>query len=1750
MIVGEMEIRLRADIARLQRDMDSARQVVGNATAGMERAANAAKGALAGIAAGFGAHQFAGMIDEYQKFTAQLKLATQSQREYAIAYADVKRISTQSTQGLQETGVLYARIANGTRELGVAQKQVAAITETVNLSLLVSGATASEAASAQLQLSQAFASGTLRGEEFNAVNEAAPRLMLALADGIGVPVGALKKMAEEGQITSKIMSDVLPNALDKLREEAKEVQTIAGAFTVLRNNVMEFVGMQAQASGVVAGLSGALILLADNLALVAGTALTLGAAKLGSIIGEWVVSTYRQVAAASALRAANIAAAESEVANTSAKVAQLGATQAMIVVAREEAMAKLASSNTSITAARTAMAAAQAAGVQSFALRTLRLATAELAVAEAQRAAMVAELAILGRQQAAVSAQITAATLAQTAAQAGLNAATTAGAGVAGLASRALGFLGGPIGAVITLLGVGAMAWSAWSNKATESEKEVARTLAEETDDYIANLQRQIDKLKERNELAGKRMTSGAEPVTDYDKRREAILAEINRISKDVDLSMEVKTEKLRVWGGRLNQVTVDMEKFNAEQQKNKDITFDSKYADWLGKNGTAAQRQAAELAELRKEFGRVTPEMEKWVKAKYADNKAINSAARDAKEAQEKERAMLVELAGLTSSFADDWDRLSAAYGKGKLSLDELTKAQAKLLADQPAMKKALEEEAAARKAVEEFSEGYAQGLAATTSIRQDEISAAKEQVKANEQLVATFGMSEAALATLDVARLKDQLAQRSSLGLTLDEIEHLEQLISLKERSAAALADVQALEQTRDFWSSVEQTAHDTFVSIQDGSKSMFERMKDTAKNVFFDWLYQMTLKKWIINIGTAISGTAGVSGIANAAAGGIAGTGGVGEALSLGGSLSNLYSAVTGGATVAGGLGAGFLGSLAGGLNGAGMGSGLTSAIGMNIGNGIASVVGPNIASGIASGLSGLAAAAPWVAGALAVVSIGKAAFGRGPKEYSGEQTLNGSLGAGGFTGTMDADWVKKGGWFRSDKKGTDRNPVGAEFAAGLTSAYDAIKTTSADFARVLGINADSIANRTQAIKIALGKDEAANQAAIAEFFTGVANTVAGELLPEISKFQQEGEEAAGTLQRLAVNFAGVDQILAIMGSNSQAAFGAVGTASIAARERLVAFAGGIDALAAATTFFNENFLSEAERVAIIQKPLQEGLAALGFAGLTTLDQFKEAAQGLVASGALATEQGAKQYAGLLSLGPQYKVVADYLQSVSDAAVESARQEAEAAKKLGAARLNLEIQIMELQGDAIGALGARRREELESADESLRPLYQRIHALQDEKTAAEAAATAAQAAKDAAAAAAQAVKDAASSLMGGVDSALSVLQRVVDRQKRALQDEINVRTKSVQAIQSLSQALHGALDGMSPAGFEAEDRRTAQADIQKALAIAKASGVLPDADDLKGALSVLGKDSASQFANREDYLRDFYATRNGIEDLAGLTDDALSVEERSLKSLEDQVKQYDRMLERQQEQIDIAKGQSIIGLSIEQAIQGVQTALAAAMANPVNSATSAINDAYKSALGRAPDQAGLDFWQDKAANGVSQGAIVDAIKNSPEAQVQKLYREVFGRAADAGGLQFWVGQMNSGMSLATIRSWMLASDEKKTRIPGFAGGGDHAGGWRLVGEDGPELEATGPSRIFNAGQTRDLMSRLASPADNSTALAAAVDRLNATVDRQAKIIDRQGRALEQIQKNTKRQADTLDIVTEGGKAMRSKEQQGSAA
>jgi hypothetical protein len=68
--------------------------------------------------------------------------------------------------------------------------------------------------------------------------------------------------------------------------------------------------------------------------------------------------------------------------------------------------------------------------------------------------------------------------------------------------------------------------------------------------------------------------------------------------------------------------------------------------------------------------------------------------------------------------------------------------------------------------------------------------------------------------------------------------------------------------------------------------------------------------------------------------------------------------------------------------------------------------------------------------------------------------------------------------------------------------------------------------------------------------------------------------------------------------------------------------------------------------------------------------------------------------------------------------------------------------------------------------------------------------------------------------------------------------------------------------------------------------------------------------------------------------------------------------------------------------------------------------------------------------------------------------------------GFTGDNPGVGHWANDEMSSMKI-----------ERVDPYPAFATGGDHYGGFRIVGENGPELEATGASRIFNADQTRNI-------------------------------------------------------------------------
>ncbi|WP_208279282.1 DUF4214 domain-containing protein [Massilia oculi] len=1116
----------------------------------------------------------------------------------------------------------------------------------------------------------------------------------------------------------------------------------------------------------------------------------------------------------------------------------------------------------------------------------------------------------------------------------------------------------------------------------------------------------------------------------------------------------------------------------------------------------------------------------------------------------QQAQAKLLAELSGLSGTFSQEWEALSKAYANGAISVDQLTKAQADLLAKQPAIKAA--NDAAAKAAADEKKL-----LDEATAAVDRDIDGIVKQTEALELKIRTYGMLPEAITDVQIAELE---AAKQSLVLSdagvADIQRRIDALKGLRNAQAAATvhdAEIEAVKKLADegkrMSETIESSLTDALLRGFENGKGFAENLVDTLKNMFNTLVLRPVIQGVLQPVSGTLNGLG--QGVLNqfglGAVPGASGAGGagVGSAIS---SVKGIYDAMQGGFAALGDTVAGFAQNIMSSMGYTPLASqGLATASGQALtplANGLGAAAG--IAGGVFGGVMGgralsngysafggsgnstvnagtaIGAAVGTIVGPLGTALgslvgglLGGAVnrlFGHKPKEVVGSN-LAGTLGEGGFDGKVIQQWKQKGGWFRSDKSGFDRVDVAPEMDQALSDAYGVMKVSTKAFAEALGVDASSIARRTDAINIAIGKTDAETQANIIAYFEGLANTMATDLVPELVNLQQKGESASAALQRLATGYAVVDDALASIGVT----FGAVGVSSLAARERLLQAAGGLDAFASGVQFFQQNFLSEAERNAPVLKAVTEQMAALGLASVDTRDEFKQVVLDLINSGALASEEGAKRYAALMAIQADFAKVYPATEAAAQQAAAQAAAVLEQRKQLQA------------EYDALTLTSAQQEQvaleqQRAALDESVRALFDQVQALKAQKAAVEDA------------------NAAAAALLGEVDKAFLTLQRVASREKAALQASVDVHAAAVNRLQGLAQLLNGTLNSMTSPEQQLAQRAAAQAQIRAALVKAQTGGALPDAESLRDALSAVTRDASDQFSSYNDYLLDLYQTQSDIAALAGITDKALTVEERSLRALEDQIARLDRIVENGQEQIDALNGQATGLLTLSQAMDALAAAIGAAKANPIISGTSAISSAYQQALGRTPDAGGLAYWQDRVANGASQNAVVDSIVNSPEAKIKKLYGDVLGRTADAAGLDYWMERLKGGISLDAIRDTFQNSDEaKKLRgVPGFATGGDHAGGWRIVGEDGPELEATGPSRIFNANQTKDMFSRLASPADNGVVLARAVSSLSFEVAQlraeNTLLREELNAGLGAIAINTLNTADHLDAATRG--------------
>lgn len=460
--VGEIVYQVQMDVQQLLTSQRQLEQRLNRMDSSFNRTSQSVNNtersmlSLSKVAASLAGYLSASMVASYSEAWTELNNKLSNSVRASESLIDVTQrvfdISQATRSSLDATATLYARLERGTREYNTSAADLAKLTSIINQGFIVSGATAQEAENAIIQLSQGIASGVLRGEEFNSVAEQGSRLMVALADSMGVGIGQLRKMAAEGKLTTDVVVKGLLSQGDAIGKEfAKTTRTMSQAFQEASSNLTKFLGENTTITSTISAFSDAVIIVSKNLDELS-SALTVIAAVVGS----------RYIAALAM-------AAKSKI--------------QMAIASRESSIAELQSAKASEYAANTSVRKAQAD--LASARSAVALAQAEYNVAKGTLAEATALDNLIAKKSLASKAAITLAqaTQVQTAAMTRTAAAARAASISLGLANKALGLVGGPMGALML---AGAAMYYFYQK--TEQAKQEARDFADRIDQLTVKL--------------------------------------------------------------------------------------------------------------------------------------------------------------------------------------------------------------------------------------------------------------------------------------------------------------------------------------------------------------------------------------------------------------------------------------------------------------------------------------------------------------------------------------------------------------------------------------------------------------------------------------------------------------------------------------------------------------------------------------------------------------------------------------------------------------------------------------------------------------------------------------------------------------------------------------------------------------------------------------------------------------------------------------------------------------------------------------------------------------------------------------------------------------------------------------------------------------------------------------------------------------------------------------------------------------
>lgn len=194
--------------------------------------------AALGIAAS--AKQILTLADTMTQTTARLDLMNDGLQTTEELQNKIMASANRSRAAYQTTADAVAKMGVMAGDAFANNDEIIAFTELINKQFTIAGTSAAGIDAAMLQLTQAMASGVLRGEELNSIFEQAPTIIQSIADYLDVPIGNIRAMAQEGQITADIVKNAMFATADETNRKFESMPyTFSQVWTKLQNVLLE-----------------------------------------------------------------------------------------------------------------------------------------------------------------------------------------------------------------------------------------------------------------------------------------------------------------------------------------------------------------------------------------------------------------------------------------------------------------------------------------------------------------------------------------------------------------------------------------------------------------------------------------------------------------------------------------------------------------------------------------------------------------------------------------------------------------------------------------------------------------------------------------------------------------------------------------------------------------------------------------------------------------------------------------------------------------------------------------------------------------------------------------------------------------------------------------------------------------------------------------------------------------------------------------------------------------------------------------------------------------------------------------------------------------------------------------------------------------------------------------------------------------------------------------------------------------------